>query len=113
MAREQSGILQMMEMPAAEVMAELFAGLDAFVGTTEASCENIRERDDFSFDVYRHNLRQALAGRTRRFDTLPSLDTNLRTDRARRFVTLIYMEHEREVVLHQQPHDILVIPRWH
>lgn len=112
MAREQSGILQMMDLPADEVMAELFTELDSFVGMPEASFDVFREVNDFSFDTYRDALRHALAGCMRRFDALPALDTNLRTDRARRFVTLVYMEHDREVVLHQRAKDILVIPRW-
>lgn len=113
MAREQSGILQMTEMPGDEVMAELFTELDSFVGMPEASFAVFREVDAYSFDAYRDSLRRALARCMRRFDALPVLDTNLRTDRARRFMTLVYMEHDREVELHQRADDILVIPRWH
>ena len=42
------------------------------------------------------------------FSNFPALCEDVRVDRARRFVTLIYMEHEREVVLTQYGNDILV-----
>lgn len=112
MAREQSGVLQLADMPSTDIVDELFTELDSFVRMPDASFDAYRDIDTYSLDAYRDTLRRALAGCMRRFDAFPSLHTNLRTDRARRFVTLVYMEHDHEIVLHQRAEDILVIPRW-
>ena len=113
MAGEPSGQLDLMDVPSTKVVDELFAQLDVFVGEPVASLDTFCEHDGVSIEEYRESLRCAMAGCMRRFNAFPSLHANRRTDRARRFVALVYMEHDREVVLHQRDDDILVIPQCH
>lgn len=42
------------------------------------------------------------------FDAIPNICPDHRTDRARRFTALVFMEHEHEVALEQRGEDILV-----
>ena len=113
MVREQSGQLDLTDVPSRDAVNELFAQLDVFVGVPEVSLDIFCEDDGVSIEAYRESLRCAMAGCMRRFDAFPPLHANRRTDRARRFVALVYMEHDREVVLHQRDNDILVIPQCH
>ncbi|MCC6699788.1 MAG: hypothetical protein IT365_29465 [Candidatus Hydrogenedentes bacterium] len=113
MLREQSGQLGLTDVPSIDAVDELFAQLDAFVGVPVVSLDTFCDNDGVSLDAYRESLRGAMAGCVRRFNAFPSLHANRRTDRARRFVALVYMEHDREVVLHQREDDILVIPQCH
>jgi len=113
MLREQSGQLGLTDVPSIDAVGELFAQLNAFVGVPEVSLDTFCENDGVSLEAYRESLRFAMAGCMRRFNAFPSLHANPRTDRVRRFVALVYMEHDREVVLHQRDNDILVIPQCH
>ena len=90
-------------------MGSLFAVLDSCAGAGDTDSTQSDE-ESFRLDHYRETIRHSLAGATRRFSSLPTLHDDARMDRARRFVTLIYMEHDREVVLEQKHEDILVIP---
>jgi len=113
MVREQSGQLLLTDAPTTDLVDELFTQLDAFVRMPEATLDTFWEHGGFSIEAYRDHLRTSMAGCVRRFNAFPSLHANRRTDRALRFVALVYMEHDREIVLHQREGDILVIPQCH
>jgi hypothetical protein len=59
-------------------------------------------------ETYRKTILEYLDGLEVMFSALPALCDDARVERARRFVTLVYMEHEGEVVLTQYENDILV-----
>lgn len=64
--------------------------------------------DSFEMEAYRRLVLSAVHGCILHFDAVPRVSKDARTDRARRFTTLIFMEHEREIALEQQDGDILV-----
>lgn len=67
------------------------------------------EHDDaFEMGAYRSLVLSRVRECILHFDAIPRVCTDTRTDRARRFTTLIFMDHEREVVLEQQKGEILV-----
>jgi len=85
--------------------------LDTFVGHEEmGDADTFLGRDSFKMDAYRSMILASLHGKIVRFDTLPPVCPDLRLDRIRRFITLLFMEQAREVWLEQREHGILVMP---
>jgi len=66
--------------------------------------------DEFRMDRYREIIRTCLLGHAVRFDAIPAVAQDARRDRVRRFITLVFMEHEREVSLSQFGDTIVVGP---
>ncbi len=95
-------------MPNLDSIPGLGVALNDFVGGAPVSDPAFESDDRFEFPHYKEAILSFLGGVSATFDTFPPLSTDLRRDRARRFVTLIYLEHEREVHLSQYGNDILV-----
>lgn len=72
------------------------------------SVQEFVAEDSFDMGAYRRCVLEYLDGAGVMFSTLPTIASNRRRDRARRFITLVFMEHEREVALTQYGNDILV-----
>jgi hypothetical protein len=98
--------------------------LDSIPGLIEDLNEYIQnaldESNQYSFDVdqpfdmdkYREHILSMLCWDSRLFsDIVPIIEDN-RKDRVRRFITLIFMEHEREVELIQLGDDLSVQRRY-
>ena len=51
---------------------------------------------------------EGVAEATVRFSALPSLCADRRLDRARRFVAVVFLEHEQKVDLFQMSNDLMV-----
>jgi len=96
-------------LPGLDEIPGLVEALDAFVGSAESmSVSEFLEDDGFDIGAYRQAILTILEESAARFSSLPCLSADVRVDRARRFVTLIFMEHEREVHLTQYGNDLMV-----
>ena len=62
----------------------------------------------FSMDTYREHILFALDSGTAFFSAIEALVEDCRLDRVWRFVTLVFMQHEGEVVLSRYGQDLLV-----
>ena len=66
------------------------------------------EKPHFSMDDYRNHINSILTWDGIPFSEIVPLIDDIRIDRIWRFITLIYMQHDREVKLTQHENDILV-----
>jgi len=111
LAASRSSDLCLTEMPHTKNVEELSRDLDVFVDSTaEAGRYDPREDDEFRPEEYRRVILATLDACSIRFSALPCICSDLRLDRARRFMTLLFMEQDREVWLEQRGQDILVVP---
>ena len=90
---------------------DLAATLDAFVEhTVGPSSLHTAILSDFRMEDYRQIILNAASHTAISFDTIPTIERDTRLDRARRFMTLLFMEQAHEVRLQQSGSGILVIP---
>ena len=94
-----------------EVNPGLATALNEFIGTgTDNALPAFRGVGQFSLEDYRRIILVHLQGGAASFDTFPIVVDDTHLDRARRFITLIFMEHGHEVRLEELNTGILVIP---
>jgi hypothetical protein len=110
LAWEHSGRWRLETLPEPIALSGLFSQLDTLAGKAAESTHGSIDTEVFSLEQYRTAIAVRLAKGVLPFDALPVLHTNPRLDRTRRFITLIYMEQSREVLLHQHHDKIMVIP---
>jgi len=104
-----SGRLFLLDLPSAEALPDFIDDLDDFVGSGEARQPDMTAPvADFTMDNYRKVILAGLDGTSRWFRAFPALCPDEKLDRIHRFITLVYMEHDREVILTQEEKDILV-----
>jgi len=109
LASSRSGVLVLDELPDLGEVPGLTDDLDRFVGSVPfVDAKDFRGNGEFVMEAYRDAILKCLGGLEVMFSAFPALCADARADRARRFITLVYMEHEREVVLTQYGNDILV-----
>lgn len=94
--------------PDLDTVPDLVGALDAFVGIEFLPLSGFEPDEGFDLSRYREAILSFLGGVSASFNAIPSLSSDVRRDRTRRFVALIYLEHEREVRLTQYRDDILV-----
>jgi len=93
----------------------LQADFDGFLdehieSVVSASPEAFIQDNVFSLEQYRRMITRMLNGNQEWFSSLPSITPNPRLDKVRRFITLIFMENDRQVCLEEYDDDILVRP---
>jgi len=109
LAETRSDALELDFAPAAEVVGELNAALDEFVHAfTPGLNLQLQNRIIFHMEEYSEAIRKIIQTGAIWFSALQPICTDLRKDRAWRFVTLIYMQQDREVELEQHGNDLLV-----
>jgi hypothetical protein len=99
-----------MEEPRLDSIPDLLQDLDCFVGAERADlCDFTSDiNGGFHMAQYREHILSILGRGSRMFsDIAPVIEDN-RQDTIRRFVTLIFMQHEGEVALTQYDNRILV-----
>ena len=78
--------------------------------------ESIKQKaieSGFDLDEYRRNIMSLLSWNPVNFSDLKPMIDNLRRDRVRRFVTLVFMEHQKEVELDQDGDEIWIRKVYH
>lgn len=109
LADSRSGSLVVDDVPGLDGVPGLSDALDAFVGGDDCvALDAFRGVDDFDIHKYWEVIRGHVQGVSCVFSSFPSLSDDVRLDRARRFLTLVHMWHEREVRLTQYGDDLLV-----
>ena len=111
LAQSRSDELSLTEVPDIELIPGLVEALADFLEhTAVCSNEHTAIRSDFRMEAYRQIILGSVGNAAAYFDAIPAIDEDSRLDRARRFITLIFMEHGHEVRLEQMDTGILVIP---
>ena len=110
LAASRSNELMITDIPEIAVVHGLSMALDEFVGATAlADMADFISTDEFRMEDYRQMILSWLDDCTVRFGALPAIGEDPRLDRVRRFITLLFMEQDREVWLEQRGDEILVM----
>lgn len=102
--------LTFLDEPHLESIPGLIEDLDQFVGADDADSQDPAVVIDpgFAMSDYRNHILSTLNFGSRLFSNISTLSMNPRTDRAFRFATLIFMEHDQEVEITQYDNDLLI-----
>jgi len=104
----RSGELPLLQEPCLESVPGLIADLDHFVGADEADDTEFAVDFGFAMEDYRSHILVALGYGSRLFSSINCVSQDPREDKIWRFVTLIFMQHDREIELTQYDNDLLI-----
>lgn len=110
LAESRSNTLQLLEEPHLESIPGLIRDLDDFVneGAKEVCHFVFDAPTDFRMNDYHDHIISNMGWSEKCFSNIPPLIDDQRRDRVYRFITLIFMQHDREVELIQKDTDIWV-----
>jgi hypothetical protein len=110
LAESRSSALPLMDYPLLESIPGLIQDLDDFVrgGALRVCYPQFDAQSEFSMDDYHNHIMSALGWDSILFSDIAPLIHDHRRDRVWRFVTLIFMQNDREVELTQDGTDISV-----
>jgi hypothetical protein len=108
LAGSRSGSLPLLEEPDLESIPGLLDDLDDFIGTEAADYYQLVEGNIFDIEKYRGHILSLLGWDPVRFHTISPMDDDRRRDRVWRFITLIFMQNDREVEIEQLENDLLI-----
>lgn len=108
LAVSRSDPLLFMESPCLDSIPGLAEALNGFIDTKAAGYIAFETKSDFRMDDYRNHILSILEMGCSQFSAISPLMEDCRTDKVWRFVTLVFMEQDREIQLTQYGADILV-----
>jgi len=110
----RSDALCLTETPDLESIPGLEMDLDAFIGSMpELSATGFVGKDAYRMETYRSAILEAVPpGCVIRFGAIPPIALDGRLDRARRFITLIFMQQAGEVDLTQCGENDILVERY-
>jgi hypothetical protein len=108
LAGYRSGILLFTEAPCLEEVPGLMEDLNAFVREGTSGPDNLLLNSVYRMEDYRNHILDILGDDGFMFSDIGPLMDDTRKDRIWRFVTIIFMQNDREVVLTQFGNDLLV-----
>jgi hypothetical protein len=106
----RSGTLPLLEEPNLESIHGLLEDLDCFVqqGSQDVTLCGFEPKQEFSMAGYREHILSNLNWGRVSFSGIPPIGEESRRDRAWRFITLIFMQTDREIELTQEGDNIWV-----
>lgn len=110
LAESRSRELMLMDDPQFDALPELFEDLDRFIQNNpyQLSNEPFDLKSGFDMTMYRTQILSLLPRFPVRFSDISPLTGDYRRDRVRRFITLIFMDNDREIYLQQHGDDLLI-----
>ena len=113
LADSRSGSLSLLEDPDFDGLPGFFADLDDFIRSGAEGCSGYSglfqdKIPGFKMDSYRNHILSILTWNALLFSKITPLMEDHRLDKVRRFITLIFMQQDREVIITQNGEDLLV-----
>lgn len=108
LAESRSADLFLDELFSLESLPGLVDDLNSFIDQAENHEFEAESAQPFSMARYRDHILSLLSWNSLLFSEITPVIEDLRKDRAYRFVTLVYMDHDRELGIFQDGDDILV-----
>jgi len=110
LVESRSGALPLLEDPNLESIPGLLDDLDGFIndGSNEMTGFYFDLEQPFEMDKYREHILSNLGWNSTQFSDIDPFMDDYRKDRIWRFVTLIFMQHEREVDIEQNGNELLI-----
>ncbi|NUM53489.1 MAG: hypothetical protein HUU46_07585 [Candidatus Hydrogenedentes bacterium] len=101
--------LILLEVPAITELPGLSETLDELICIRpRQDCVDGASTAEFRIEEYREHILSRIQGCIVHFDAFPPIASDVREDRARRFISLVFMEHDHEVRLTQHGQNVLV-----
>ena len=112
MIQNRSGQLPLLQNPILETIPGLIDDLEHFVGAKQEPAYQLALDlyPSYKMADYRNHILAALQYGSRMFSGIHHLGRNEARDVALRFLTVVFMCHEREVELTQVDNDLLIEP---
>jgi hypothetical protein len=110
LAESRSGTLLLLEEPRLDALPDFLLDLNAFIrGNPIRICGDAFDlKSDFNLAAYRTHILSLLAHHVLRFSEISPLTGDDRRDKVRRFITLVFMDNDREINLQQHGDDLLI-----
>ncbi len=110
LAETRSGALTLTDKPDFNTIPELFEDLDRFIQSNpyQISDESFDLKSGFDMTPYRTQILSLLSQSPIRFSHVSPILGDNRRDRVRRFITLIFMDNDRDIYLQQHGDDLLI-----
>jgi hypothetical protein len=108
LANSRSGTLSLMEEPDLESIPGLLEELDGFIETETPEIFQPDDGNIFNIEDYRDHILSLLGWSAVRFRKILPIDDDSRRDQVWRFITLIYMQNDREVEIDQLENDLRI-----
>ena len=114
LARSRSEPLPLLDNPELDAIPGLIEDLDNFIENTAYEPGQFILHSDnlFDMDKYRQHILSVLTWDTMLFSEIDPLVDDIRDDRTYRFITLVFMDHDREIELNQFGNDLSVQRRY-
>ena len=114
LARSRSEPLPLLDNPELDAIPGLFEDLDNFIENTAYEPGQFILYSDnlFDMDKYRQHILSVLTWDTMLFSEIDPLIDDIRDDRTYRFITLVFMDHDREIELNQFGNDLSIQRRY-
>ena len=115
LAGSRSGHLPLMEEPDLEAIPGLIQDLNAFVQQESFDISEFTFETGCSFhmDDYRQHILSSLSWNAIAFSEIAPIMDDCRQDKVWRFITLVFMDHERDLELRQYGDDLLIQRVYH
>jgi len=113
LASSRSDTISLLEDPDFNTLPGFFNDLDDFIRSSTER-EGVyaelfhHNKSSFKMDHYRNHILSILTWNTLYFSNITPLNEDCRLDRIRRFITLIFMQQEREIEMTQNGNDLLI-----
>jgi len=110
LAESRSDVLPLTEDPDLEAIPGLIQNLNDFIQTESYEMDSIafNAKPEFSMDEYRDHINSILSWDCMLFSNVDPLIDDFRNDKIWRFITLVFMQNDREVDLTQHGNDVLI-----
>jgi len=110
LAESRSGVLPLTEDPDLEAIPGLIQDLNDFIQSESDEMDSIAfiTKPRFSMDDYRDHINSILSWDCMLFSNIDPLTNDFRNDKIWRFITLIFMQNDREVDLTQHGNDLVI-----
>ena len=110
LAESRSGVLPLTEDPDLEAIPGLIQDLNDFIQSESDEMVSIAfiTKPRFSMDDYRDHINSILSWDCMLFSNIDPLTNDFRNDKIWRFITLIFMQNDREVDLAQHGNDLVI-----
>ena len=110
LAESRSGVLTLKDDPDFDAIPELFKDLDLFIQNNayQLSSGAFDFKSGFDMTPYRTQALSLLSQSPIRFSSISPIPGDDRLDKVRRFITLIFMDNDREVNIQQHGNDLLI-----
>ena len=109
LSESRSGVLPLLQEPNLDLIPGLLHDLNDFIQPSDDAYHfPFDTEDSFNMDDYRDHILSVLTWNSKLFSDITPLAKDYRRDKIQRFVTLIFMENDRDIELTQDDNDIWV-----